>query len=59
MYKSVILILLLLMTRYGLSAQEDLMAILDDEQEAVDQTVQSIFKGQRLINGHCSYAKDI
>ena len=35
------------------------MAILDDEQEAVDQAVQSIFKGQRLINGHTVVTRKI
>ena len=35
-----------------MQAQDDLLDLLADEQEEVDQTVSSIFKGQRLINGH-------
>ncbi len=45
-------LLLLLATSAMVYAQEDLLDILDSEQEEVETTVSSIFKAQRLINGH-------
>lgn len=52
MQKSTLIICLLFIGFTSLNAQDNLLDILADEQEEVDQTVTSIFKGQRLINGH-------
>ncbi len=34
------------------NAQDDLLDILEEEQEPIDETVDFIWKGQRLVNGH-------
>ncbi|MBO6761153.1 MAG: hypothetical protein JJ909_09315 [Roseivirga sp.] len=39
-------------------AQEDLLAILDEETEEVETKVEAIFKGTRLINGHTVETRD-
>lgn len=52
MQKSTLFLCLFFIGLFSLQAQDDLLDLLADEQEEVDQTVSSIFKGQRLINGH-------
>lgn len=52
MQKSTLILCLFFIGLFSIQAQNDLLDILEDEQEEVDQTVSSIFKGQRLINGH-------
>lgn len=49
---------LLLMLPSAIWAQEDLLAILDEETEEVETKVEAIFKGTRLINGHTVETRD-
>ncbi|MFY0594581.1 DUF5777 family beta-barrel protein [Roseivirga sp.] len=50
--KSVITIFLLMVISINLSAQDDLLDLLNEEQEVQTDYVLATFKGQRLINGH-------
>lgn len=45
-------LLILFACSFTLNAQDDLLDLLEDEQEEVPTEVSSIFKAQRLINGH-------
>tara|TARA_Y100000813_G_scaffold185017_1_gene156535 strand:+ start:213 stop:1076 length:864 start_codon:yes stop_codon:yes gene_type:complete len=49
---------LLLLLPSAIWAQEDLLAILDEETEEVETKVEAIFKGTRLINGHTVETRD-
>ncbi|MBO6661295.1 MAG: hypothetical protein JJ862_10525 [Roseivirga sp.] len=49
---------LLLLLPSSIWAQEDLLAILDEETEEVETKVEAIFKGTRLINGHTVETRD-
>jgi len=49
---------LLLLLPSTIWAQEDLLAILDEETEEVETKVEAIFKGTRLINGHTVETRD-
>lgn len=49
---------LLLALPLSLSAQDDLLDVLNDEMDAQTTTVEAIFKGTRLINGHSVETRD-
>jgi len=46
-YASILLVLF-----FNANGQDDLLSILEEEQEPIEETVTSIWKGQRLVNGH-------
>lgn len=51
--KRIIIVLTLSLACFsGAMAQDDLLDLLDEEQEKPETTIETTFKGQRLINGH-------
>jgi len=52
------LLYLLLALPVSLSAQDDLLDVLNDEMDAQTTRVEAIFKGTRLINGHSVETRD-
>ncbi len=50
--KKIIISLFILFYSFNISAQDDLMALLEENTEEQNHDVEATFKGSRLINGH-------
>ena len=52
MRRGIIQLFLILVLPFSVSAQDDLLAMLEDEQEETTSLIEATFKGTRIINGH-------